>query len=641
MLQDIHHILKTYWGYDQFRPLQEDIIQSVLAGKDTLALLPTGGGKSICFQVPAMAMEGICLVVTPLIALMKDQVEQLKKREIAAVAIYSGMNRREIDIALDNCVYGNVKFLYLSPERLQTELFQERVKRMKVNLLAIDEAHCISQWGYDFRPPYLQIAQLREQLPAVPVLALTATATEHVRKDIQEKLAFKEPNVFVKSFARANLSYSCLYTEDKVTRLLEILQRMQGQSIVYVRSRRQTVELTKYLLSKRISAAAYHAGLKFEERNSAQNAWINDKVRVIVATNAFGMGIDKPDVRLVVHLDLPESLEAYYQEAGRAGRDEKYAYAVMLYGPNDVQELQKKIEEAHPPLEVIRRVYQCLANYFQLAVGSGAMSNFDFDIADFAKQYKLSLLETHHAIKRLEGEGYVQLNEGYYMPSRLLLVLTHTALYEFQVLNPEFDSLLRMVLRFYGGEAFANFVKVSEKKLAQQLHKPEQEIRQKLQYLHKVQVLIYEPQHDAPQLTFTMPRQDAHNLPLNKNKLEQLRERALQKSREMGRYVEVSSRCRTQMLLEYFNEINDTSCRICDYCLAERKRTREGQEDELLQNKTFELLRTKALLPVELVKQFEPKHQDTVTRLVREMLDMGKLEYQESGKLRVGTVTKN
>ena len=639
-MQDIHHILKSYWGYDQFRPLQEDIIQSALANKDTLALLPTGGGKSICFQVPAMAMEGLCLVITPLIALMKDQVEQLKKREIPAVAIYSGMNRREIDIALDNCVYGNIKFLYLSPERLQTDIFQERVKRMKVCLLAVDEAHCISQWGYDFRPPYLQLAELREVLPDVPVLALTATATEHVREDIQEKLAFKQPNVFVKSFARANLSYSCLYTEDKVTRLLEILQRMQGQSIVYVRSRRETVEIARFLQSKRISAAAYHAGLKFEERSSVQSAWIDDKVRVIVATNAFGMGIDKPDVRLVVHLDLPESLEAYYQEAGRAGRDEKYAYATILYGPNDVQELQKKVEEAHPPLEKIRRVYQCLANYYQLAVGSGAMSSFDFEIADFAKQYKLSVLETHHAIKRLEGEGYIQLNEGYYMQSRLLLALTHTALYEFQVRNPEFDALLRMVLRLYGGEAFANFVKVSERKLAQQLNKPEEEIRQKLLYLHKVQVLIYEPQHDAAQLTFTMSRQDAHNLPLNKNKLEQLRERALQKAKEMGRYVETTGRCRTQMLLEYFNEISDTSCRICDYCLAERKRAREGEEDTLLQQRALVLLQGKSLLPAELVKQFEPKHQEVVTRLVRELLDTGKVVYQESGKLIAAPFTK-
>lgn len=610
-------------------------MQSVLDGKDTLALLPTGGGKSICFQVPAMAKEGICLVITPLIALMKDQVEQLKKRGIAALAVYSGMNRREIDIALDNCVYGNIKFLYLSPERLLTDIFQERVKRMKVNLLAVDEAHCISQWGYDFRPPYLQLAELRELLPGVPVLALTATATGHVRTDIQEKLHFKQPNLFVKSFARANLSYSCLYTEDKAGRLLEILQRMQGQSIVYVRSRRQTVELARFLQSRQISAAAYHAGLKFNERSAAQQAWIDDKVRVIVATNAFGMGIDKPDVRLVVHLDLPESLEAYYQEAGRAGRDEKYSYAVILYGPSDVADLHKKVEEAHPPLELIRRVYQCLANYYQLAVGSGALSSFDFELADFARNYKLKPLEVHYAIKRLEGEGYLQLNEGYYTPSRLFIQLNNTELYEFQVMHPEHDTLLRLLLRLHGGEAFTNFVKISERKLAEYLKKPEQEVRRKLEYLHKLQVIIYEPQHDSPQLIFTKARQDALNLPLNHKKLDELRDRALHQVKEMGKYVENTNRCRTQLLLAYFNEITDTSCRICDYCLAQRKKARAEQDLSDLRTKVITLLQEKPYLPKELVQQFEPKDAPTVTSLVRELLDVGEVAYNPSGKVHI------
>ncbi|MBC5772846.1 RecQ family ATP-dependent DNA helicase [Pontibacter sp. KCTC 32443] len=638
-MPDIHHILKTYWGYDQFRPLQEDIVQSVLDGKDTLALLPTGGGKSICFQVPAMAMEGICLVITPLIALMKDQVTQLKKRDIPAVAIYSGMNRREIDIALDNCVYGNIKFLYLSPERLLTEIFLERVKRMKVNLLAVDEAHCISQWGYDFRPPYLQLAQLRELLPKVPVLALTATATEHVRQDIQQKLNFRQQNIFVKSFARANLSYSCLYTEDKVGRLLEILQRMPGQSIVYVRSRKQTVELARFLQSRQISAAAYHAGLKFEERGAAQQAWIDDKVRVMVATNAFGMGIDKPDVRLVVHLDLPESLEAYYQEAGRAGRDEKYSYAVILYGPSDVADLHKKVEEAHPPLELIRRVYQCLANYYQLAVGSGAMSSFDFELADFAKNYKLKPLEVHHAIKRLEGEGYLQLSEGYYTPSRLFIQLNNTALYEFQVMNPEHDALLRLILRMYGGEVFTNFVKISERKIAEYLKKPEQEIRRKLEYLHKLQVIIYEPQHDSPQLVFTKARQDALNLPLNHKKLDELRARALQQVTQMGKYVESNNRCRTQLLLAYFNEITDASCRICDYCLAKRKKQRQEQELKELRAKIIALLQERTYLPKELIQQFAPKDTETIITIIRELVDVGQLSYTEAGKLEATAVS--
>ncbi|GAB3536534.1 ATP-dependent DNA helicase RecQ [Pontibacter brevis] len=632
-MQDIHHILKAYWGYAQFRPLQEDIIRSVLSGEDTLALLPTGGGKSVCFQVPALAMEGLCLVITPLIALMKDQVEQLKKRGINALAVYSGMNRREIDIALDNCVYGDVKFLYLSPERLLTELFQERVKRMKVGLIAIDEAHCISQWGYDFRPPYLQLTELRAVLPNVPVIALTATATEQVKQDIQEKLAFPKRNVFQKSFARANLSYSCLDTEDKTNRLLQILQRMPGQSIVYVRSRRQTVEIAKLLQSRRITAAAYHAGLKFEARNAVQQSWIEDKVRVMVATNAFGMGIDKPDVRLVVHLDLPESLEAYYQEAGRAGRDEKYAYAVILNGPNDVTELQRKVQEAHPSIEFIRRVYQCLANYYQLAVGSGLMSSFDFDLAAFSKNYKLQPLEVHHAVKRLETEGYLQLNEGYYMPSRLILLLDNLALYEFQLANPDHDGFIRAILRIYGGEAFTNYVKLSERRLAQQLNMPEQEVRRKLEYLHKLQVIGYEPQHDSPQLVFTKPREDANGLPLDTKRLAALRERALLQAKEMGRYVTTSNRCRTQLLLEYFGEITDARCRICDYCLAERKKEREGPEQEALRAKVLTLVKGQAWLPKELVQQFEPKHAETVTSLVRELIDVGRLKYRESGKL--------
>lgn len=634
-MQDIHHILKSYWGYGSFRPLQEDIVRAVLAGQDTLALLPTGGGKSVCFQVPALAMEGICLVITPLIALMKDQVENLKKRDISAVAVYSGMSRKEIDIALDNCVYGAVKFLYLSPERLLTDLFKERVKRMKVCLLAIDEAHCISQWGYDFRPPYLELAELRKELPRVPVIALTATATEQVKIDIQEKLNFRKPNVFQKSFARSNLSYSCLPTEDKVQRLLEILQRMQGQSIVYVRSRRQTMELAKFLKSRNITAGAYHAGLKFEERSKVQQLWLEDKVRVIVATNAFGMGIDKPDVRLVVHLDLPESLEAYYQEAGRAGRDEKYAYATILYGPNDADELQRKVAEAHPPVEYIQRVYQCLANYYQLAVGSGLLSSFDFDLAEFAKQYKLSALEAHHAIKRLESEGYVQLNESYYMPSRLMLLLENTELYSFQLKNPEHDKLIQIILRMHGGEAFINYVKIRESKLAELMKLPEQDLRRKLTYLHKLEVLAYEPKHDSPQIVFTAPREAAESLILNSKKLNSLRARALFQAKEMGRYVHTTSRCRTQLLLEYFGEITDNRCRICDYCLAARKKKRAQEDYALLQARLLELVENSPILPKELIQAFEPRHAQSVTELIRELLDLGKLRYQNSGKLEV------
>ncbi|MDX5436695.1 MAG: RecQ family zinc-binding domain-containing protein, partial [Pontibacter sp.] len=468
---------------------------------------------------------------------------------------------------------------------------------------------------------------------SVPVIALTATATEQVKQDIQEKLLFPKPNVFQKSFARANLSYSCLQVEDKSNRLLEILQRMQGQSIVYVRSRRQTVEMAKFLQSRRVSAAAYHAGLKFEERSAVQQLWVEDKVRVMVATNAFGMGIDKPDVRLVVHLDLPESLEAYYQEAGRAGRDEQYAYATVLVGPNDVAELHRKVEEGHPPVELIRRVYQCLANYYQLATGSGLLSSFDFNLADFSKQYKLKPLEVHHAIKRLEAEGYVQLNEGYYMPSRLMVLLQNTELYNFQLKNPEQDKLIQLILRMYGGEVFVNFVKVQERKMADLLKVPEQELRRKLEYLHKLQVINYEPQHDSPQLVFTAPREDAGKVILNTKKLNSLRERALHQAKEMGRYVETPDRCRTQLLLEYFGEISDTSCRICDYCLAQRKKQRAQENLEKLRNEVLQFVHTQPYLPKDLVQQFAPQHGATVTELIRELLDVGVLKYESSGKL--------
>ncbi|RYZ26185.1 MAG: ATP-dependent DNA helicase RecQ, partial [Sphingobacteriales bacterium] len=405
------------YGYTAFRPLQEDIITSVLEGKDTLALLPTGGGKSVCFQVPALAMEGLCIVVSPLIALMKDQVEQLQKRGIKAISISSGMHRREIDIALDNCVHGDVKFLYVSPERLKTDIFLARFRQMKVCLIAVDEAHCISAWGYDFRPPYLQIALIRALQPKIPVIALTATATDEVKKDICERLEFKTGyQVFQQSFARKNLSYSCLETEDKPARLLQILKNVPGTAIVYVRSRNRTSVVAQWLQKQGLQAAHYHAGLSPEQRNTAQNNWIHNKTRIIVATNAFGMGIDKPDVRAVVHLDLPANLEAYYQEAGRAGRDERYSYAVLLYCKNDLEELQERIEQEHPPITELKRVYQALANSYQLAVGSGELQAFPFSLEEFSAAYKFNPAEAHNALKKLETEGLIQLNPAYHSP---------------------------------------------------------------------------------------------------------------------------------------------------------------------------------------------------------------------------------
>ena len=633
-MQNIHQILKQYWGYDQFRPLQENIIQSVLTGNDTLALLPTGGGKSICFQVPALAQDGLCVVISPLVALMKDQVSQLQRRNIAAVAVHAGLHKREIDIILDNCVYGQVKFLYLSPERLQTDLFRERVTRMKVNLIAVDEAHCISAWGYEFRPPYLEIANLREILPDIPVVALTATATPEVKKDIQEKLQFRNGQVFQKSFSRKTLSYSCLPAEDKPGRLLTILQSVAGSAIVYVSSRRLTVEIAKYLRMHRISVAPFHAGLSHAERNTTQTDWITNKIRVIVATNAFGMGIDKPDVRLVVHLDIPETLEAYYQEAGRAGRDEKYAYATLLLGPDNANTLKIKVTEAYPPVEMLRKVYQCLANYFQVAVGSGALQSFDFDLDDFTRTYKLKALEVHYALQKLQTEGFLQLNDAYFSPSKILLTTEHEELYKFQVANPELDPLLKMILRLYGGNVYTNFTKIAEKSLADKLKTTVPVIKKNLTYLHQRGILVYEPQHEKPQLVFTTPRYDAADLPINTKRYNQLRQLAFQKMAAAVHYVEATNRCRTQLLLEYFGELSDEDCRICDYCLKKRKARREPEVAASLQHQIQQSLQKENLHPKELVEKLTSQDTDTIATIIGQLLDVGQVQYESDGRLK-------
>ncbi|MFC6997983.1 RecQ family ATP-dependent DNA helicase [Rufibacter roseus] len=632
-MADIHDILKEHWGYEAFRPGQEEIISSVLDGKDALAILPTGGGKSICFQVPALVQEGVCLVVSPLIALMKDQVENLKRRGISAAALHAGQPAREMDLILDNCVYGGVKFLYVSPERLQTDLFLERVKRMKVNLLAVDEAHCISQWGNDFRPPYLQIAKLREVLPQVPVLALTASATEAVKQDIQEKLEFREPLVFQQSFARKNLSYSVLPTEDKEVRLREILQKMPGTAIVYVRNRRRTVELADWLKKQGIKSAAYHAGLPHQTRAAAQTDWVHDRVRVMVATNAFGMGIDKPDVRLVVHLDLPDSLEAYYQEAGRAGRDGKYSYATVLLAPADTADLLRKVEEAYPPLETLQRVYQALANYYQLATGSGAFQSFDFDLAEFSRTYQLSAVEAHYALKQLQTEGLLELNEGFYSPSKVNILLGHEQLYEFQLLNETLEPIIKGLLRLYGGEMYNDFVRISEKGLAKHLNLAEATVKQQLQHLHQRKVLVYEPQHDGPQVQFIQPRHDASSLPLDKKRLVTFRERALAKAKSVTEFMQNSEECRTIQILAYFGEESNTVCRICDYCLAQKKKKKLDENRLHLEAKVLAHIKETPLHPKSIAMHFSSSEQELLGDLIQEMLESGVVGYTKDGNL--------
>ncbi len=633
-MANLHAILKQYWGYETFRPLQEDIVRSVLNGHDTLALLPTGGGKSVCFQVPALALPGVCIVVSPLIALMKDQVEQLRKRQIPAAALYSGLSKREIDITLDNCVNGHLKFLYLSPERLKTDIVKERIKRMPVSLLAIDEAHCISQWGYDFRPPYLELATLRELIPTTPIIALTATATDVVKADIQEKLAFrKNANVYQKSFARANLSYSVFEEEDKERKLLEILKKVPGTAVVYVRSRKRTREIAEVLLRQRISATYYHAGLDNETRAARQESWIKSQVRVVVATNAFGMGIDKADVRTVIHMDLPESPEAYYQEAGRGGRDEKKAYAVLLYSPLDLKQLAERVETAYPAVEMLRKVYQSLANYLKIAVGSSQYASFDFDIEDFQRKYNLPAITTYHALKRLEGEGFIQLNEGYYSPSRLMFAVNNKQLYEFQVANSLLDPLIKTILRVYGGELFSSFMQISEQTLARQLQCSELDLVRHLELLHQKNIVVYEKQKDKPQITFLTERYDAARLPLNVQHLEERKKTDLLRVNAMIGYATNSLRCRTALLLEYFGEIAEKDCGVCDNCLQKKKVPTGNLELLQYQEQILNLLQQKALLPEEVIKALPKAKKEDIMDVIRTLLQEGALAYSATGRL--------
>lgn len=631
-MKDIHHILKQYWGYTTFRPLQEQIIQAVLAGQDVLALLPTGGGKSICFQVPALAKEGICLVVTPLIALMKDQVEQLKKRGIPAAAIFAGMKPQEIDLVLDNGIYGQLKFLYISPERLKTDLFQTRVQKMAVNLLAVDEAHCISQWGYDFRPAYLAIADLRPLIPAVNLIALTATATRAVKQDIQAKLHMRHAALFQKSFARHNLAYVVRKTEDKARTLLKILSSIRGTAIIYTHTRKKTKAVASFLSKSGISASFYHAGLTNEERTHRQDAWIQNKIRVIVATNAFGMGIDKPDVRLVVHLDLPTTLEAYYQEAGRAGRDEQKAYAIVLYDEQDIAELRAGIQEAHPTVEYLKKVYQHLANYYQVAVGTHAMTTYDFDWEDFASTYRLKAPEAYQAIKRLESEGLIQLNEAFFQPAQLHIAMDHQALYAFQVAHASYDPLIKALLRLYGGELWTDFCKISAKKIAQYLHTESAEVIQQLHTLHRLEVIQYSAQQEKPQLTFITPRYPASQIPLDTKQLRQKSTLATAKAEAVIHYVTHPNRCRAQLLLAYFDEVSYQACGLCDICLDKAKKP----QDQLYQHcRTLVLQRLQAGMCElrEIIDSMTLQDEAAVVATIRQMLENKELIYDQAGRL--------
>jgi len=621
----IQEILKQYWKHDEFRPMQEEIIQSVLLGHDTLALLPTGGGKSVCFQVPALAKDGLCIVVSPLIALMKDQVENLKEKGIEAVSIVSGMGKREIDIELDNCIYGAVKFLYLSPERLLSELVRERIKYMKVNLIAVDEAHCISAWGYDFRPPYLHIADLRDLHPDVPVLALTATATADVREDIQKKLRFKNAVVFQKSFERKSISYVVQNEENKLRKLLDIANGVKGSGIVYVRSRKEAAEIAKFYTENGVKADYYHAGLEASLRSNRQESWKNNRTRVIVATNAFGMGIDKPDVRFVIHKDLPESLEAYYQEAGRAGRDEHKAYAVMLYNQSDRFKQEKKFELSFPSIAEIKQVYHYLANYYQLAYEAGEGLSLDLDLGDFCSKFKLDIVKTINALKFLEQDEYLSFNESVFLPSRFRFEVQNEQLYNFQIQNPGWDAFIKTLLRSYGG-SFENYVRLREFDLARRTQMNVQQVIGALKQLQEFKILSYQQQTDMPQVTWLKPRQQANALYINKKAIDE-RKAVYRKKMEAVFAYAVHKKCRSQMLLAYFDELNTDKCGICDVCLEEKRQKNASEIFDDITTEIIQLLSKEPLNTGALVTSVFTGTEKEKIETIRLLLDAGKIKF--------------
>ena len=572
-------ILKQYWGYDCFRGIQEDIIDSISKNKDTLGLMPTGGGKSITFQVPALAKEGMCLVITPLIALMKDQVQNLKKRGIKALAIYSGMSRQDIIITLENCIFGNYKFLYISPERLDTEIFRTKLRKMHISMITVDESHCISQWGYDFRPAYLKIAEIRELLPDVPVLALTATATPEVVKDIQARLHFRHKNVFRMSFERNNLAYIVRKTENKTAELLHILRRMPGSAIVYVRNRRRTKEITELLNNEHITADFYHAGLDDATKDIRQHRWQSGESRVMVATNAFGMGIDKPDVRIVIHMDLPDSIEAYFQEAGRAGRDGQKAYAVILYAKSDKTTLHKRIPDTFPEKEYIRDVYEHLQYYYQMAMGDGLDCVREFNIEDFCRKFKYFPVPVDSALRILTQAGYLEYTAEQDSTSRILFTIRRDELYRLREMGEDMDRLIQAVLRSYTG-VFTDYTYINEDSLAIRTGLTRRQIYEMLVHLAKLRIVSYIPHKKTPYIIYTRERVEAQRIHISPEVYEHRKARYETRINAMLDYVTNDTVCRSRMLLDYFGERNEHNCGQCDTCISLRSKSKVSEQPD-------------------------------------------------------------
>lgn len=629
-MADYLKILKQYWGYDHFRGIQEDIIRSVGEGKDTLGLMPTGGGKSITFQVPALAQEGLCLVITPLIALMKDQVRNLRERGIKATAVYSGMTREEILIALENCIFGNYKFLYISPERLGTEIFQIKLRSMHVSLITVDESHCISQWGYDFRPAYLKIAEIRQLLPGVPVIALTATATPEVVKDIQERLQFRQENVFRMSFERKNLAYIVRHTEDKEGEMLHILQRVNGSSIIYTRNRKKTKEIAQLLNRNHITATFYHAGLSDETKDLRQKAWLKGEYRVMVATNAFGMGIDKPDVRLVIHADVPDSPEAYFQEAGRAGRDGMKAYAVLLFCPRDKITLKQRISDTFPEKDYIRKVYEDVNFYYQMAMGDGLGCTFAFNLDEFCHNFKHFPVQTDSALKILTRAGYLEYTDEQDNASRIMFTITKEELYRIHEQNADTEKLLRILLRTYTG-LFTDYAYINEELLSKRSGLSRPQIYETLLFLTRQHILHYIPGKKTPYIIYTRERQETDRIYLSKEVYEERKESYRRRIEAMIEYAESENNCRSRMLLHYFGEKNEHNCGQCDVCLQHHHSGLKQSQFDEISRQILALLKTSPFSPQELKAQIQvPEEQ--VSKVIAYLLSE-EIIRQENGRL--------
>lgn len=632
-MTDLEIILQKYWDHEEFRPLQKEIIHSVLDGNDTLAILPTGGGKSICFQVPALAQEGICIVISPLIALMKDQVENLKKRGIPALLIHSGMKRADVIQTLKNATHDYFKFLYVSPERLETSLFKEYLPALNVNLVAVDEAHCISQWGYDFRPSYLRIAELREELPDIPILALTASATPEVQKDICEKLEFKKQHIYRQSFERKNLSYSVFKVDSKLVKLVDIVTKVQGSAIVYCRTRRRTNEIVRHLQMHGVSSSNYHAGLKQEERNQRQKDWVDNKTRVIVCTNAFGMGIDKPDVRLVIHVDIPDCLESYYQEAGRAGRDGKKAYAVLLHDEKDLADLKDLHIMRFPGMEQIRNVYAALTNFLQVPAYTGEYKSFNFRFDDFARNFKLNSTEALYALKALESDGWIEFNEKSFSPSTLVFTTSKRELAEFEKHYPQHEPILTILLRTYEG-VFDFPAFISEVLLARLMKDDEASIKQELHTIASFAIISYSPQNEEPQMVFKKNRVPVQDLKINLALYNKRKESFIRRVHTIIEYAKGDA-CRSRFINTYFGDGNTTDCGICDNCLNRKATQLSPEEFEEITLLISNELSKKQQTATELIEQIKSFRKEKAWKAIEFLQAENKIEADSKGLLRL------